>query len=1003
MRNLTAVKNIREESATSMPADFSNNLKSLQNFNSVGCPYTSVVPFFNGSTVDLVDIYRLEHLAIDSSLYLPMLRQLSVDLTLPAPETFTFESSSFPQLNYLDIVNDGQIPTIIINTSLTLISVKNTIVTNYFPSNVRAYQQSTITENLNQYVGLESLTIIDSSDTSPLTYYPPNLKSMIYPIDKFTTFPTTPLGSKTTTFGLQFSNYVGEVPWNLFSGFDNLVVLLDQSKGISGVVPESFCSNKLLIKGTSISSVPDCYWCFVKDPTVFQTSLTISPTFSCNMTIDNFDIITVGGNGILKGNLIGWGNIGSGYVLSPKIANKELLFTKNSAAYGVKTPITLQLNPYYSQYIFNNFTYLEVQFQVSTYTMIQVPMGIYRFSITFLQDMQQSIPYLTHSILFNNKTGSCNIVNIVGSTIECDLAAPLYRSKTNDVFLSNGFFNLSNNYPLPTTTYPYIQSTFEIMVQVGTELAFSGVFGPAAESALIYIDGNATNCINSGVSTSGHITCRTTSNINGGPTNVTIWTIDGFASPTFTPNYQSPRTNCQQTTSNCSGNGVCNINGQCDCNNGYYLNDCTNRYPIISSGSVDLNDTRLISLFGDFGPFGQTNATVFANNTLNCLVTFKSQQSINCTLPSIPSVGLLSFTVQVDSITPTIAKDLIYIYPNNNNNNTGGNSKEQCEKETFNCHGHGVCDDNGVCQCYPDYQVDDNCLTKIINNTNQPNNTAPTPSFNIDGLSFQFEMIAIHQIDIDNQIVFELLTNNWISNITNNTDTTIVNYQLNKTLDNNNNNATTITSTISFSTKPRNIPFGSQSLQIKANSIKLAVNISQWNYQSALSTLRVLFKTTINNNQSVEYDCQEEEIQSLTFDQISDSIQYLRVVKDNIQFTGRFVDYVLSNGRDAFSKTYLINQTNDIDNSKQSNIIIGIGMPQCQSCILDPDFTPLLIDKSNDGGCDKKSNTWKIIVGVVIGGVALIAISVASIMHFKKKKLFNRQQKAMSATLKAMK
>ncbi|EGG15890.1 hypothetical protein DFA_09559 [Cavenderia fasciculata] len=68
-------------------------------------------------------------------------------------------------------------------------------------------------------------------------------------------------------------------------------------------------------------------------------------------------------------------------------------------------------------------------------------------------------------------------------------------------------------------------------------------------------------------------------------------------------------------------------------------------------------------------------------------------------------------------------------------------------------------------------------------------------------------------------------------------------------------------------------------------------------------------------------------------------------------------------------------------------------MPQCQSCSLDPDFAPLLIDKSNDSGCSK-SNTWRIIVGVVVGVFGAVAIVVASIIQ-RVTKRFNKnmQQK----------
>ncbi|EGG22321.1 hypothetical protein DFA_04439 [Cavenderia fasciculata] len=262
-------------------------------------------------------------------------------------------------------------------------------------------------------------------------------------------------------------------------------------------------------------------------------------------------------------------------------------------------------------------------------------------------------------------------------------------------------------------------------------------------------------------------------------------------------------------------------------------------------------------------------------------------------------------------------------------------------------------------------------------------------------------MIAIQEIDSDDNIVNELLTNNWNSTLTvnNQTQTTTVNYQLN----NSDTTAAQVIATISFSQQPRDIHFGNQVIHIDSNSIKLSVNISDWTFSTFLTTLRVIFKTTINNDQSIEFDCQDVNIDTLTYDQLSNNIQYLRVVKDNIQFTGRFIDYVLSDGRPTFSKTSIINKTAESSSSSdQSTVLIGISMPQCQSCALDPDFTPLLIDKSAESGCDSKSNTWRIIVGVVVGVFGAVAIAVASVILIKKKRVTKRYNKNMQQKLSNM-
>ncbi|EGG13498.1 DNA polymerase delta catalytic subunit [Cavenderia fasciculata] len=370
---------------------------------------------------------------------------------------------------------------------------------------------------------------------------------------------------------------------------------------------------------------------------------------------------------------------------------------------------------------------------------------------------------------------------------------------------------------------------------------------------------------------------------------------------------------CEQSTNNCHGNRKCD-DGICICNSNSFYNDCLKPYPIISSGNYNSTNNKNVELNGDFGP---SISNTSHNNKL-------SQFQINCTLDQQPSFGLASVQLKLNNHLITLARNILNLKSPQPQQPSDGVTKSDCESNTFNCYGHGYCDDSGKCQCQNGYSDIDNCLTKYINRTIHQIQPTPTVSFDIDGLDFLFEVL----------------------------------------------------STISFSTLARTVEFGGKQLLINANSIKLEVNISKWQYSSNLSTLRVVFKTLINNNQSIQYDCIDKDISTFSYDSLS-SLQYLRVVKDGIQFNGRFIDVALSDGRPTYSPTQLISSTPINDEQSIS--------------ILDPDFGALVINPDGSGKCDDvllPNHNWKIIMIVVCVSFVSISIIFVAVKVLKKKVQF---------------
>ncbi|EGG21605.1 hypothetical protein DFA_01491 [Cavenderia fasciculata] len=366
---------------------------------------------------------------------------------------------------------------------------------------------------------------------------------------------------------------------------------------------------------------------------------------------------------------------------------------------------------------------------------------------------------------------------------------------------------------------------------------------------------------------------------------------------------------------------------------------------------------------GDGNPYFYCNITSF-NSTV-----------IECKFEKIPPSGQAYFVINIPN--GFFGSDSLVSLP------FPPTPNDDCESKTKNCYGHGKCV-NGQCVCDPGY-YDDCRLQTDPNIIVESNKTDPT--FSYKDYSFSFRMVAIQELDVDDTILYHLETTKWNSSEQSYQDHSAITYQLvshhnqsSSSSDTVNFLNTNVTSIFEFSNQSRTVQFGGDNIQLASGSIKISVNITNWPFQSVLSSLRVLFSTVINTNQFI-VGCDDTMNEVEAFQRFSDggSIQYLRVVKNNTQFFGRFLEYSVSDGRKTFSKTELLNVTkkDDID----SVAIIGIGLPQSRQAILDPDFSALIVNNQLYGECGESNNDhWKLIVGVVVGVVG--GVCLATIIYF---------------------
>ncbi|EFA81347.1 hypothetical protein PPL_05330 [Heterostelium album PN500] len=316
-------------------------------------------------------------------------------------------------------------------------------------------------------------------------------------------------------------------------------------------------------------------------------------------------------------------------------------------------------------------------------------------------------------------------------------------------------------------------------------------------------------------------------------------------------------------------------------------------------------------------------------------------------------------------------------------------SKDDCDTDSK-CNGNGNCI-KGVCRCndgYGGYYCQAQLSPGVVI---LPNNTIPSPTIIVkDGMNFTFNIIAIQEIDELSSVVRELKTDKWIHSTTGNETFSITTYSLQTSTG----GIDQINSTIEYSKNSRLIEFAGQSTLYPENSLKLMITINNWSFKDRLNQLRILIESS---SSITKEDCSTD--LDISVNNGSD-VSYLQMTIGDRSFYGRFLPYALADERVTFVKNQVVNQTKD-------SILIGMTLPFCNSCVIDPDFSVLINTggKNEVGECgkDNKFASWKIATIVVVVGVFAITIGTATMLYLKKKQKFSKERKNMDAKLNRIK
>ncbi|EAL60840.1 hypothetical protein DDB_G0293282 [Dictyostelium discoideum AX4] len=424
----------------------------------------------------------------------------------------------------------------------------------------------------------------------------------------------------------------------------------------------------------------------------------------------------------------------------------------------------------------------------------------------------------------------------------------------------------------------------------------------------------------------------------------------------------------------CLNGGTCDLSTyQCQCINGYQGDDCSlpfieceniyqdNGYCNNQTGNcnficptqcfnqgkcdAEIGVCGEVTLFGWFGGI-HFDLTVTIGQ-LNCKDPKAiDNKTIKCELPQGQS-GIQNVNVTQNQII-WMGKDL-FIYLDNEDPNI----KNNCLK---NCNSKGVClssvdskDTNGkttIDDSYNNYEI---FIDKLIE------------------LNFNGKQVKIYDIN-----------QKWekVKNDTTNIDKSV--QLFNQKLDD---NQVELIYKVEIIDQTKDYTFSDLNYRLEKDSIKISIFIYNYTYSSTLNTLQLQIVTKTEEKEIKKDKCNNKETEiETTSNQL---LNFITIKKDNKVLYGRFINKVISDGRPIHLKTSIISS----DKSK-STITMGMDLPHCKNCLIDPDFSLLLTTNFKDlCGDNDNRKSYIIPVAVVTSFVGVAAIGASGFLVYRKKKV----------------
>ncbi|GAM28952.1 hypothetical protein SAMD00019534_121280 [Acytostelium subglobosum LB1] len=415
-----------------------------------------------------------------------------------------------------------------------------------------------------------------------------------------------------------------------------------------------------------------------------------------------------------------------------------------------------------------------------------------------------------------------------------------------------------------------------------------------------------------------------------------------------------------------------------------------NYYPVVTSVPPIMANQTTIIIYGGFTSVNTTaqEVSVIVGNQ-SCNLFIYTTSMIVCKVNNTLDPGPVHLSINVSGSVYTSSGDLV-VQPLE--------IVKQCGNDS-NCSGNGQCVE-GKCSCLPNYggficDLPINPDVIIV-----PDPAVPTSIISSNVSKFDISVVSIQEVDQIGSVVKELLTPSWnkmepvVDGTLTTNQYTLINVAY---LD--------VTVLLQTSAAPLVMKFAGVNMTLDTNTLKQSINVNGWRYRSNLNTLRIVIKV------DSEFKNQDQTcIPSLNsngtdpFD--PNNIQFIKQHYDGMTFFGSFLPVGLSDGRPFHSLTQLIT-------TNSSTTMIGINMPQCNQCSIDPNFSILLDGDSSEGtprnkslcatrAATKKFDSWKIATIVVVCGLAIIAVVATTVVVIRQRSKYRVEQRRIDSKLKVM-